>query len=207
MMHTSTSARAVWCSALLTAGVAILALSGCASRTPSVVLLSLPLDAPTTSAQAAPAAQAPTLVVRRVQIPEYLQSIQVRYRSSAQTLAEWPATRWAERLEVSLTRHLSQQLNARLPAGSVCDTACAGSPKVSSLQISYLMLDHVRPQGQMQAQVHWVLTPASGDTQASKMGQLTLSEPVQSDDAPGQAAAMARLNAQLASQIAPYLKP
>jgi uncharacterized lipoprotein YmbA len=129
MMQTSPSARAVWCSALLTAGVAVLALSGCASRTPSVVLLSLPLDAPTTSAKAAPAAQAPTLVVRRVQIPEYLQSIQVRYRSSAQTLAEWPATRWAERLEVSLTRHVSQQLNARLPAGSVCDTACAGSPK------------------------------------------------------------------------------
>lgn len=203
MMQMFTSARAMWCATVLTASLIALGLSGCASRA-SMTLLSLPLDAPTASTQAAPA---PTVVVRRVQIPEYLQSIQVRYRSSAQTLAEWPATRWAERLEVSLTRHLSQQLNTRMPAGSVCDTACAGSPKVSSLQVSYLMLDQVRPQGLMHAQVHWVLTPASGDTQASKMGQLTLNEPVQSDDASGQAAAMARLNAQLASQIAPHLKP
>ena len=207
MMQMSTSTRTVWRSTLLTASLATVVLSGCAGRSPAVMLLSLPLDAPMASTPTAPPSSAPTVVVRRVQIPEYLQSIQVRYRSSAQTLAEWPSTRWAERLEVSLTRHLSQQLNARLPAGSACDTSCNGSTPTYTLQVSYGVLDHVRSQGLMQAQVSWVLTPTAGNTQAPKTGQLTLSESVQSDDAPGQAAAMAKLNAQLASQIAPYLKP
>lgn len=206
MIHQSTTMRTGWRLNLMAVSMVALALSACASRAPSVVLLSLPLDASATTPTNT-ASTTPIAVLRRIQIPEYLQSIQVRYRSSAHTLGEWPATRWSERLEVSLTRHLSQQLNASLSAGSVCDTQCVSTRPVSNLQVNYGVLDYVRNQSQVQAQINWVLTPPAGDSQAVKMGQLTLSEPVQSDDAAGQAAAMAKLNAQVASRIAPFLKP
>ncbi len=178
-----------------------------------MVLLSLPTVA--ASWAAAPAsdagggagaasrkANARLIVVRRVQIPEYLQSVHVRFRDSAQSLSEWPAARWAERPEVSLTRHLTQTLNTVLPAGSACDTNCVGAPSALSLNVSYQALDAVREAHRLDAQISWWLTPASGGEAIGGMHQLNLSEPLGDDTPAGQADAMARVNAQLARQIA-----
>lgn len=186
-------------------------LSGCAGKAPPVVLLSLPsVAAPAAASPMVATSQAkpsPLIIVRRIQIPEYLQSAYVRYRDSAQTLAEWPATRWAERLEVGMTRHLTQQLNSVLKAGAACDTACIGAAHAVNLSVSYQTLDAQRHANVMQAQISWWMTPASGEPPANGLHQLTLSEPIEVDSAAGHADALARVNAQLARQIAASLRP
>src|SRR5574343_1046920 len=136
-------------------------LAGCGSSPPERSWLSLPLDAsPATPPAPAPADEGastpvttriaprgtPQLRLLRVQIPEYLQSNRVRYRDSPATMAEWPGVRWAERVEIGLTRHLAEQLNGLVGTGTVCDDACHATPNVSNLQVSYIALDHDRPQ-------------------------------------------------------------
>lgn len=202
-----------WRAALMgtTALPLMFALTGCGfSKEPVGVFLSLPLEMSTASPSASdpqPGRPLPLLAVRRVQIPEYLHSTRVRYRDSAETLAEWPGIRWAERLEVSLTRQLSLALNLVTRPGTACDDNCASAPTLGSLQVSYLTLDHVRSAGQLHAQVNWRLTPSAGSSAVPRLGQLTLMERVQPDSAAGQAAAMARLNTQVARQIAAALQP
>jgi uncharacterized lipoprotein YmbA len=120
----------VWAIAL---GVAA-TLAGCASAPPERTWLSLPLEtssaSPTTVASAPNGITAPVprgtpqLRLLRVQIPEYLQSNRVRFRDSATTLAEWSGVRWAERIEMGLTRHLGAQLNGVAGTGAVCEDTC-----------------------------------------------------------------------------------
>ena len=197
----------------LALGLTLSLLAGCSNRPHGLTLLALPTDppdaqvvAPATTARGNTPAAA-NIVLRRVQIPEYLQSNHVRFRNSAETLSEWPDTRWAERLEVSLTRHLLQQLGSLLPAGVLCDTHCPDTARAASLQVNYQALDYLRHRGLLQAQVSWSLTPASGTTLPARQGHFSLSEPVTTDSAAGQAAAMARLNARLVQQVAQGLAP
>lgn len=200
------------CALPLTLGLTLSLLTGCGHPPHGLTLLALPIDPPDTPVATPTTAQvstpvAATIVLRRVHIPEYLQSNHVRFRTSAETLSEWPDTRWAERLEVSLTRHLRLQLGSLWPAGVLCDTHCPDSARTASLQVNYQTLDYLRPRGVMQAQVSWSLTPPSGATLAARQGRFSLSEPVSTDNAAGQAAAMARLNAQLAQHVAQGLAP
>ena len=196
-------------------------LAGCASSPPERTWLSLPLDAsPATPQAPAPATGSastpvttgiasrgtPQLRLLRVQIPEYLQSNRVRYRDSAATLAEWPGVRWAERVEIGLTRHLAEQLNGLVGTGTVCDDACHATPNVGNLQVSYVALDHDRPQARLHAQVNWALTPTPGSAATPRQGLVRWTEPVQEDSPAGQAAAMARVNAALARELAQQLR-
>ncbi|WP_374320107.1 membrane integrity-associated transporter subunit PqiC [Aquabacterium sp.] len=180
-----------------------LALAGCASAPPATTLLALPsLSAPTTSTTA-PAT--PLWAVRRVKIPEYLQATQVRYRDTDSTLAEWPQARWAERLEIGLSRHLLQSLQAQLGTGAVCESVCSTSADGGELVVDYLSLDYRPATGMLQAQVSWRLIPAAAG-KAPRSGQLQLSEAVNPASAAGQAAAMGRLNAALAQQLAALMR-
>lgn len=196
----------------LALGLTLSLLSGCGHRPHGLTLLALPIDQPDTHVAAPTTALASTsatgpIVLRRVHIPEYLQSNHVRFRNSAETLSEWPDTRWAERLEVSLTRHLHKQLGSLLPAGVLCDTHCPDTASAATLQVNYQTLDYLRPRGLLQAQVSWSLTPPPGTTLPARQGHFSLSEPVSIDSAAGQAAAMARLNARLVQQVAQGLAP
>lgn len=196
----------IWRGALCAAFGVVLA--GCASTPPERTWLSLPLEMnPVTSGASgsASARTTPQLRLVRVQIPEYLQSNHVRFRDSAATLAEWPGVRWAERVEIGLTRHLAAQLNSVAGAGSVCEEACNAPPSVGTLQVSFMALDHDRPHARLHAQVSWALTPAAGSASAPRQGQLTVTEAVQEDSPAGQAAAMARVNALIARDIAQQL--
>jgi uncharacterized lipoprotein YmbA len=132
-------------------------LAACGSR-PSPSLLSLPLPAaPGLSAGSAPAplpAEARVLIVRRVALPEYLLSRRVRYRADASTLAEWPDTVWAERIEVAASRELLASLRGALPGWTVCEPGCAGSAQgsaVVSLRIELSSMDFVRSTGQLRS--------------------------------------------------------
>lgn len=188
-----------------------LGLSACGSTKSDVTLLAWPVlpdvaSAPVQHWSPAEAAK-PPIVVRRVQIPEYLQSSRVRYRESNEILGEWPAMRWAERLEVSLTRQLVSELNRLQAPGSACDTACVGTPATHSLQVDYLALDHLRSRQQIQARLRWTLAPLPGQKGTARQAELSLSEPVQGEGPAAQAAAMARLNARVAELIARSLTP
>jgi uncharacterized lipoprotein YmbA len=127
---------------------AVLLLTACASKDPPPLLLTLPssaLQAAPAAAAVSPAATARTLVLRRVGLPEYLLSRRVRYRDSASSLADWPHTWWAERIEVGVTREMSQALRARLPGWTVCEGTCAdGAPGDLVLHIEFQALDFVR---------------------------------------------------------------
>lgn len=198
----------------LTVGVA--ALAGCVSAPPERSWLSLPVESSVVGAPTAVSASVsvttpaprstPQIRLLRVQIPEYLQSNRVRYRDSATTLAEWPGVRWAERVEIGLTRHLSAQLNGVVGAGAVCEDACHVTPSVGNLQVSFVVLDLDRPQARLHAQVNWALTPTPGSASAPRQGLVRWTETVQEDNPAGQAAAMARVNAAVARELAQQLR-
>ena len=158
-------------------------------------------------AAASDARATPQIRLQRVQIPEYLQSNRVRFRDSAATLAEWPGVRWAERLEIGLTRHLGLQLAELGQAGWICADPCSTVPAGGSLQLNYVMLDHDRPAARLHALAQWTLIPPPGSASAPRQGQRRWSEAVLEDTPAGQAAAMARVNAAIARDIAQQLRP
>ena len=122
--------------------VAALLLAACASGG-RPQLLTLPSAAsPASAAAAAAAAPARVLVLRRVELPEYLLSRHLRYRADAATLGEWPDAVWAERIEVGVTRELAAALRARLPGWTVCDGSCAdGSAGDVLLRVGFAPFD------------------------------------------------------------------
>lgn len=189
------------------------ALVGCASAPPDRRWLSLPLDASLPAATASSVSAAsdaraiPQIRLQRVQIPEYLQSNRVRFRTSAATLAEWPGVRWAERLEIGLTRHLGLQLEGPGQAGWLCAEPCSTVPAGGSLQLNYVVLDHDRPAARLHALAQWILTPPPGSASTPRQGQWRGSEAVLEDSPAGQAAALARVNAAIARDIAQRLRP
>ena len=199
------------------ASVALLmALAGCGSTQPERTWLSLPLElgAPSTSTTATtaltptpPSRALPPIRLLRVQIPEYLQSNHVRYRDSASTLAEWPGVRWAERLEMALTRQLGLQLHELGEAGWICEDPCHAQSEGGNLQVSYAAMDFDRAQARLHARALWTLSPAPGSAGTLQQGQLRLSEAVREDSPAGQAAAMAQVNAAVARSIAQQLRP
>lgn len=196
--------------ALIAACTAVLA--GCTTPAPPMSWLSLPVlppaDAASAAHQAAPVASAaapgrPVWVVQRVRVPEYLQSAQVRYRDAPQRLIDWPEVRWAERLEVNLSRHLAQSLAAALPPGAVCEAPCHPVGTPGSIWVTFQALDYVRPQRQVVALVRWERLGAGSP---SLTQQWQWSEPVESDTPDGQAEAMARVNRALATHLATVLR-
>lgn len=201
----------------IAASVALLmALAGCGSTQPERTWLSLPLElgAPSTSTTAPtaltptpPSRALPPIRLLRVQIPEYLQSNHVRYRDSASTLAEWPGVRWAERLEMALTRQLGLQLHELGEAGWICEDPCHTQSEGGNLQVSYAAMDFDRAQARLHARALWTLSPAPGSAGTLQQGQLRLSEAVREDSPAGQAAAMAQVNAAVARSIAQQLRP
>ena len=178
-----------------TLGVAALSLTACGTA-PAPTLLSLPLPAAVPNQAAAlPAASAASaarfLTVRRVNVPEYLQTTAVRYRLADNTLVEWPNTAWAERLEVGLTNHLALLLRQALPGWTVCDAQCPSVPNGMVLLVNIAPMDYLRPTGQLRADVNWRVTgPGSAPTPVF-FGGGSSTTPVQADSPVGQAEAMA----------------
>jgi uncharacterized lipoprotein YmbA len=189
-------------------GLALLAvglLSAC-STAPAPTLLSLPLP-PSQPAPSAAAASAPRFItLRRVNIPEYLQTDAVRYRNADSTLAEWPNTAWAERLEVGLTNHLALLLRQALPSWTVCDAHCPSMPTGQVLIVNMAPLDYVRSAGQLRADVSWRITGPGSAPNPVVSGSSTSNVPVSPDTPVGQAAAMSTLLNMVAQDVARHLR-
>lgn len=162
---------------------------------------------PATSAAAGaavPVQPAPpqVLLVRRLTIPEYMAARRVRYWADAATLAEWPDTYWAERIEVGMAREFVAALRARLPGWTVCDASCGDTVPHVTLKVDLLRLDLRRREQQLVAQAELRTSVAKTTTQPTSDGVRSMPSwqlPVVSDTVQGQAQAMSDLLQQLAS--------
>ena len=146
-------------------------LCGCAtSSPPPPLLLTLP-SAPTVATSMPDAGSpnnmptaptAPLLAIRRVDIPEYMVARRVRYRTDASTLAEWPNTYWAERIEIGVSRAFGAALRQELPGWALCDTTCGDQRPTLALQVEFSPMDYLRSARQLQARAR--ITISSTDT-------------------------------------------
>jgi uncharacterized lipoprotein YmbA len=189
--------------ALLTIGL----LAGCASPSPAPVLLTLP-SAATPQAGATPGtpAAAPLLAVRRVNIPEYLVARRVRYRADASTLAEWPNTFWAERIEIGVSREFVSALRQQLPGWALCDTNCGDAVPALSLQVDLVPMDFVRSAGRLQARARIVLSTGTVPTRELKTLESSYDLPASGDSAQAHAQAISALIRQVAQAVAPMVR-
>ncbi len=149
---------------VLAAAMALL-ITACASAPEAPpTLLTLPGGA---AVPAAPATgEGRTLVVARLDIPEYLVSRRVRYRTDSSTLAEWPHTFWAERIEVGMSREFTSALRARLPGWRLCESQCSEWGPVASLRVVVDRLDYSRPDKRLRASAR-VLATATATAKAT----------------------------------------
>lgn len=75
----------------------------------------------------------------------------MRYRSDDSTLAEWPNTYWAERIEVGIAREFNNALRHHLPGWRVCEASCGERPPAISLQLRLTRMDYVRGERRLYA--------------------------------------------------------
>jgi uncharacterized lipoprotein YmbA len=193
--------HAVWACAALLAGCA-------ASPSAPPVLLSLPPAVATSAPPAAPAVSAtaapPLLAIRRVGIPEYLVARRVRYRADASTLAEWPNTFWAERIEIGVSRELVSALRQQLPGWAVCESNCGELQPAVALQVEMVPMDFVRSTHRLQARARITL---SGGSSAHVLSteERVYDLPATADTPQAHAQAMTELIRQVAQAAAPLV--
>jgi len=180
-------------------------LAACASPSPAPVLLTLPPASTASPVVPAAPASAPVLAVRRVTVPEYLVARRVRYRADASTLAEWPNTYWAERIEIGVSREFVAALRRQLPGWTLCDANCGDRIPALSLQLDLVPMDYLRAAQKLQA--HARITVSSGGAVPHELqSQEQLYElPGAGDSAQAQAQAIAELIRQVAAAAAPLV--
>ena len=194
------------------AALALLAslLAACASTpSPAPVLLTLPPAlSPSAATAATPgaAASAPLLAVRRVSIPEYLVARRVRYRTDASTLAEWPHTFWAERIEIGVSREFVSALRQQLPGWEMCETDCGDQVPALTLQIDLVPMDYLRGAQKLQARARITLSGPGVAPKVLRTQELSYELPASADTAQAQAQVMATLIQQVAAAAAPLVR-
>ena len=200
----NTSNRRLWvvaCAALL---------AGCAAS-PSAppVLLSLPPAVTTGAAGAAPAGSASgapqLLAIRRIGIPEYLVARRVRYRADTSTLAEWPNTFWAERIEIGVSREFVSALRLQLPGWAVCESNCGDLQPALALQVEMVPMDFVRSTQRMQARARITLTGGSS-ARVLSTEERVYDLPASAATPQAQAQALTELIRQVALAVAPLVQ-
>jgi uncharacterized lipoprotein YmbA len=89
--------------------------TGCASGPPArrLYVLGTPLE----STEAA--GNGPVVWLRRISLPEYLDSTDIVWRAGQHGLQTSPTGRWGERLSLGITQALATDLTARLPQNRV----------------------------------------------------------------------------------------
>jgi uncharacterized lipoprotein YmbA len=180
-------------------------LAACASPSPAPVLLTLPPSVVAAAAAPAAAASAPVLAVRRVNIPEYLVARRVRYRTETSTLAEWPNTYWAERIEIGISREFVSALRQQLPGWVLCDTNCGDQAAALSLQVDLVPMDYLRSTRRLQASARVVLS--AGGTSPRELKTLVSSYdlPADADTPQAHAQVLGELIRQVAGAVAPMV--
>jgi uncharacterized lipoprotein YmbA len=181
-------------------------LAACASPSPAPVLLTLPPAVAAAMVAPAAAASAPVLAVRRVHIPEYLVARRVRYRADASTLAEWPNTYWAERIEIGVSREFVSALRQQLPGWSLCDTNCGDQIPTLALEVELVPLDYLRAPQKLLARARITVSSGAVVPQILQTREIPYELTGGGDTAQAQAQAIAELVRQVAQAAAPLVK-
>ena len=186
-------------------------LVACASPSPAPVLLTIPPSAsvsvPTAAATPPDAsASTPLLAVRRVNIPEYMVARRVRYRADPATMAEWPNTYWAERIEIGISREFVSALRQQLPGWAMCDTNCGDLSPTLSLQIDLVPMDYVRSTQKLQARARITVSGPGALPVVLKTSESTYDLPGSGDTAQSQAQTIATLIQQVAAAAGPMVR-
>jgi len=191
--------------------------AGCATDpVPAPVLLTLPSvgnaipgggNGGAASAPApASATSEPLLAVRRIAIPEYLVARRVRYRADPSTLAEWPNTFWAERIEIGVSREFVSALRAQLPGWSLCENNCGDRTPTLALQVEMVPMDYLRSAQKLQARARVVVSSAGGNPRVLQTQEWSYELPAGADTAQAHAQAVAELIRQVAAATATAVK-
>ncbi len=150
----------------------LIGVAGCASSLPPrrlIVVPSVPIAASASAPSlGGPSALAPTglhVVVGVVSVPEQLQHREVRYQGDMSVLKSWPDAIWAERIEVGLTRRLSQALYQASPAQGWWTHE--EEQAQARLLVDIQQLDIDPAQGRLSAMTRWGLVTRQGVTLAS----------------------------------------
>jgi len=188
--------------ALAAATAALVA--GCASapdRPPT--LLTLPnVAAGATTPLATPPGEGTTLALARLDIPEYLVSRRVRYRTDDSTLAEWPDTFWAERIEVGMSREFASALRARLPGWRLCESQCTEWSPVAGLRVVIDRMDYSRAQRRLLASARIAVVRRGADARHANSQRFDYELKAGADTPQAQAQAYADLLDRLATDAA-----
>ena len=192
-----------WIVATLLAGLLV----ACASSpSPAPVLLTLPPAVAAAAVAPSAPASAPLLAVRRIAIPEYLVARRVRYRADASTLAEWPNTYWAERIEIGISREFVAALHQQLPGWAMCETNCGDQVPALTLQVELVPLDYLRSAQKLQARARITLSGAGVAPTVLQVQELAYDIASSGDSAQAQSQAMAKLIEQVAAAAAPMIR-
>ena len=197
-----------------TAALAAALLAGCASDpVPAPILLTVPsANSGAAAPNGADAAASgvgttqPLLAVRRIAIPEYLVARRVRYRADPSTLAEWPNTFWAERIEIGVSREFVSALRSQLPGWSLCENNCGDRTPTLALQVEMVPMDYVRSAQKLQARARVVLSSAGGNPRVLQTQEWSYELPSSADTAQAHAQAVAELIRQVATATAAVVK-
>ncbi len=176
-------------------------LAGCAHGPTRVLIALPPADAPEQAANVFAVSSPPhVLLVRRLVIPEYMAAPKVRYWSGPATLAEWPDTYWAERVEIGMAREFVAALQRRLPGWTVCDASCGDTPVDLTLKVELRRLDAVRHEQSLiaSARAAFSAPPAAASAVSTLPFSRSFSVSLPADTPQGQARAMSDLLGQLA---------
>ena len=182
---------------------------------PSVPLVAKPMsdaqrspDAglPNTVPTAPTAPTAPLLAIRRVDIPEYMVARRVRYRTDASTLAEWPNTYWAERIEIGVSRAFGGALRQELPDWAVCDTNCGDQRPTLALQVELASMDYLRSVRQLRARARITISSTDATPRVLRTEDLSFELTANADTPQAQAQAIASLIQKVAAAVGPAVR-
>lgn len=181
--------------------------AACASPSPAPVLLTLPQTAvPLAAGATAVPASAPLLAVRRVNIPEYLVARRVRYRADPATLAEWPNTYWAERIEVGISREFVSALRQQLPGWPLCDTHCGDQAPGLNLQVTLAPMDFVRSAHTLHARARITLSGGGSPAHELATRDIGVDIPANADTAQAHAQTISTLIEKVAAEAATLVR-
>lgn len=185
---------------------------GCATKDTPSMLIALPdppMPSPLEPSAALARSAGPTLIVGRVELPEYWQSRSVRYRGTGASVEAWPDTYWAERVEIGVSRHMAIEMGRAAQDWLVCDGACEPPAGATwRLKVILPQLEYRRAERRLDASANWTLLPLPAALHlghAVVRGQQSFSVKADADSPHAQAEALTALTRQIAAAIAGQL--
>lgn len=179
--------------------VLLIGLAGCGGLGGAPVKLYVLGDAAAPIAATAAAVGRPSLELRTVQMPDYLDNQDILIRGAANEVVASPTGRWAERLSVGVTRALAGDLAARLPGYVILSAPPAFGATPQQIHVDLDAFD-ARLDGRVYLSARWSITTPGDDLLAS--ARVALVEPTESQADGAIAAAMSRILHRLADAIA-----